>query len=87
MKQLMHLRLFSIVEESSQGTKCQTKLRQAYDEFVEKLSEKLENQTDYSKMYSDLSFIRLELIGLQDNLSDEVEKKCHCNFKQDYFIN
>lgn len=87
MKQLMNLRLFSVGRKPSQSAEYQTYLKQAYDEFLEQLSEKLREQKDHSKVYSDLSFIRLELVGILEDLTGEVKKKCKDHFKQGYIIN
>lgn len=79
MKQLMKLRLFSLLNNASQNNILLTRLDEAYEEFAVTLLDKLQTETDITKLYYNLGFIRLELVGLRDGLSDKEEKKCFEN--------
>lgn len=77
MKQLMNLRLFSLLSDTSQSSEFITKLKNAYEEFALKLLDKLQTETNITKLYYHLGFVRLELVGIRKILSDGQEKKCH----------
>jgi len=79
MKQLMKLRLFSLLKDAS-CVKLSTQLENAYEEFSVKLLDKLQTETNITKLYYKLGFVRLELVGLRDELSDKEEKKCLENY-------
>ncbi|MFV0537929.1 MAG: hypothetical protein ACK5M3_11220 [Dysgonomonas sp.] len=76
MKQLMNLRLFSLLSEKDRGNNFFTELKEAYEEFAVKLLDKLQIETNITKLYYHLGFVRLELVGIRDTLSDGQEKKC-----------
>jgi len=76
MKQLLNLRLFSLLTETSANKTEQTKLENAYDEFALKLLEKLQTGINPTLLYYHLGFVRLELVGIRDTLSGGQEKKC-----------
>lgn len=76
MKQLMNTRLFLLLADPSNGKNVLTELNSAYDEFATKLLDKLQSETNITKLYYNLSFVGLELVGIRDNLSDRQEKKC-----------
>ena len=76
MKQLMSSRLFLLLKEISKGKEVFIKLESAYEEFALKLLDKLQIETNITKLYYHLGFARLELVGIRDGLSDKEEKKC-----------
>lgn len=76
MKQLMQLRLFSLLSETSKKESSQTSLNEAYDEFVLKLFSKFKTATNLPELYYNLSYIRLELADICNQLSDGKGKKC-----------
>lgn len=76
MKQLMNLKLFSLLTENPKNKSVLTKLESAYEEFAITLFEKLQKEADITKLYYNLSFVRLELAGIRDLSSDVKEKKC-----------
>lgn len=75
MKQLMESRLFSLLNNTSQNKNLLTKLKEAYEEFALKLLDKLQTETNITKLYYNIGFVRLELVGIRDKLSDKEEKK------------
>lgn len=81
MEQLMKLNLFSILKGQLENSSNQLKLGIAYEEFAVELQEKLQSETNITKLYYTLGLIRLELVGIRNTLSDEKEKKCFkcCN--------
>lgn len=50
MKQLMKLRLFSLLKDAS-CVKLSTQLENAYEEFSVKLLDKLQTETNITKLY------------------------------------
>ncbi|MDH6309053.1 hypothetical protein M2451_001489 [Dysgonomonas sp. PFB1-18] len=76
MKNLMNLKLFSILSKQDESNNFLTKLEEAYDEFALKLLDKLQIETNIAKLYYHLGFVRLELVGVRDILSNGQEKKC-----------
>jgi hypothetical protein len=76
MKQLMSSRLFLLLAKTSKGEDLLTELTEVYEEFSVKLLDKLQTETNITKLYYNLGFVRLELVGIQDGLSDKEEKKC-----------
>ena len=76
MKQLMNLRLLSLLTETSKNKNVLTKLEEAYEEFAVTLLNKLEIETNVTKLYYHLGFIRLELAGIRERLTNGQEKKC-----------
>lgn len=81
MKQLINLRLFSLLSEKDRDNNFFKELKEAYEEFALKLLDKLQIETNITKLYYHLGFVRLELVGIRDGLSDKEEKKClgNCN--------
>ena len=76
MKQLMDSRLFSLLSKKDRNNNLFKELKEAYEEFSVKLLEKLQTESNITKLYYHLGFVRLELVGIQDGLSDKEEKKC-----------
>lgn len=76
MKQLMNLRLFSLLSEKNRDSNFFKELKEAYEEFAVKLLDKLQIETNITKLYYHLGFVRLELDGIRETLSDGQEKKC-----------
>jgi hypothetical protein len=76
MKNLMNLKLFSILSKQDESNNFLTKLEEAYDEFALKLLDRLQIESNITKLYYHLGFVRLELVGIRDGLSDKEEKKC-----------
>lgn len=76
MKHLMNLKLFSLLTSKMEGDYVANEVIEAYEEFAVKIFEKLKLESDISELYYNLGFIRLELVGLRDNRSDKMEKKC-----------
>lgn len=76
MKQLTQSKLFLLLLEPSQNEKAINQLKKAYEEFAVKLLDKLQIETNIAKLYYHLGFVRLELVGIRDGLSDKEEKKC-----------
>ncbi|MFC4676912.1 hypothetical protein [Dysgonomonas termitidis] len=76
MKQLMSSRLFLLLTDTSKEKEVLTKLESAYEEFAVTLLEKLQSEIDTTKLYYNLSFVRLELVGIRDYSIDRKEKKC-----------
>lgn len=81
MKQLLNLELFSLLKESNKNKIDQSKMEDAYGEFATQLLEKLQSETAKASLYYHLGFIRLELVEIQNILSDEKEKKCFIYYK------
>lgn len=81
MKQLINLRLFSLLSQKDRDNNFFKELKEAYDEFALKLLDKLQIETNITKLYYHLGFVRLELVGIRDGLSDKEGKKClgNCN--------
>jgi len=82
MTQLLESKLFFILKASSLVDEDYLKkLKLAYEEFAVTLLNKLQKQTNVTKLYYHLGFVRLELIGIRDTLLDGQEKKCleNCN--------
>lgn len=75
MEQLMKLNLLFILKGQLDNSSDQLELETAYDEFAVKLQEKLQSEVNISKLYYSLGLIRLELVGIQDVLSNSKEKK------------
>lgn len=76
MKQLMNSRLFQLLTKASKEKDVLTELTKSYDEFALKLLDKLQIESNIAKLYYHLGFVRLELVGIRDGLSDKEEKKC-----------
>lgn len=76
MKQLMSSRLFLLLTKTSKEKDVLTELTKAYDEFALKLLDKLQIESNITKLYYHLGFVRLELVGIRYGLSDKEEKKC-----------
>ncbi len=76
MKQLMRSRLFLLLMKTSKEKDVLTELTEAYEEFALKLLDKLQIETNIAKLYYHLGFVRLELVGIRDTLSDGQKKKC-----------
>lgn len=76
MKQLMNSRLFLLLTKASKEKDVLTELTKAYDEFALKLLDKLQIESNITKLYYHLGFVRLELVGIRGGLSDKEEKKC-----------
>lgn len=76
MKQLMKSKLFSLLSEEIKENNFFTKLKSAYEEFAVILLEKLQKEADIQTLYYNLSFVRLELVGIRDFSSNGKEKKC-----------
>lgn len=76
MKQLMDSRLFSLLSKKDRNNNLFKELKEAYEEFSVKLLEKLQTESNITKLYYHLGFVRLELVGIRDGLSDKEEKKC-----------
>ncbi|EGK04417.1 hypothetical protein HMPREF9456_00744 [Dysgonomonas mossii DSM 22836] len=72
----MNLKLFSILSKQDESNNFLTKLEEAYDEFALKLLDRLQIESNITKLYYHLGFVRLELVGIRDGLSDKEEKKC-----------
>ncbi len=72
----MNLKLFSILSKQDESNNFLTKLEEAYDEFALKLLNKLQIESNIPKLYYHLGFVRLELVGIRDGLSDKEGKKC-----------
>lgn len=87
MKQLMQMRLFSLLSNASERTKCTTKLKDAYGEFAQYLLEKLQSETNLLELYYSLGYARLELIGISKDLAKEGEKKYTLNNRKGYCLN
>jgi len=81
MKQLMSSKLFSLLSENSVNENCLTKLKQAYEEFASTLLNKLQEEKNITKLYYNLGFVRLELVGIRDMLYNGQGKKCLKNNK------
>ena len=80
MKQLMNSRLFQLLTKASKEKDVLTELTKSYDEFALKLLDKLQIESNIAKLYYHLGFVRLELVGIRDGLSDKEEKKCFKNY-------
>ena len=76
MKQLTNSRLFLLLTKTSKEKEVLTELTEAYEDFALKLLDKLQIESNITKLYYHLGFVRLELVGIQDGLSDKEEKKC-----------
>lgn len=76
MEKLMNSRLFQLLTKTSKEKDVLTELTKAYDEFALKLLDKLQIETNITKLYYHLGFVRLELDGIRETLSDGQEKKC-----------
>lgn len=76
MRQLMNLRLFSLLTGTSQNKNLLTELKLAYEEFALKLLDKLQTEVNLTDLYYNLGFVRLELVEICNNLSDREGKKC-----------
>lgn len=76
MKQLMNSRLFLLLAEASKEKSVLTELESAYGEFAVTLLNKLQAETNITKLYYHLGFVRLELVSIRDTLLDGQEKKC-----------
>jgi len=76
MKQLVNLRFFLLLRKGAKNKFVLTQLEDAYEEFATRLLEKLHSETDITKLYYHLGFVKLEFAGIKDNLSDGQEKKC-----------
>jgi len=63
------------------------KLKQAYEEFALSLLKKLQEETNITELYYHLGFVRLELVGIRDNLSDGQEKNALKNKRVDLYCN
>lgn len=72
----MTLSLFSLLSKTEENSNYQSKLKLSYDEFATKLKKKQEAETNPDQFYYDLSYIRLELVEIQNKLSGGKEKKC-----------
>lgn len=72
----MNSRLFSLLSEKERDNNSLKELKNAYEEFSLKLLDKLQIETNITKLYYHLGFVRLELVGIRDVLSDGQEKKC-----------
>jgi hypothetical protein len=76
MEQLMKMRLFSQLRDSLQSNELLTGLEEAYKEFAQQLLNKLQTGTNLTELYFNLSYVRLELAGVQNNLPDGQGEKC-----------
>lgn len=86
MKQLMNLRFFSLLTETSKDNCVLTKLEDAYEEFAVTLLEKLQKETNVTQLYYNLGFVRLELLGFRDIANLKNKKKCIKNYNQGYIF-
>ena len=74
MKQLIQSKLFLLLLEPSQNEKTINQFKGAYEEFALKLLNKLQIETNITRLYYHLGFVRLELVGIRETLSDGQEK-------------
>lgn len=65
-----------LLADASARKSVLTELESAYEEFAVTLLEKLQSETDITKLYYNLSFVRLELVGIRDYSIDRKGKKC-----------
>lgn len=76
MKQLMNSNLFSLLKNQYENKRNKSNLEEAYEEFAEKLLDKLRTELDITELYYNLGFVRLELVGIRDSLFGKEGKKC-----------
>ncbi|MFV0417295.1 MAG: hypothetical protein ACK5KT_01010 [Dysgonomonas sp.] len=76
MKQLMKSKLLLLLTEALKRKNELAKLEEAYDEFAITLLDKLQSETNVTKLYYNLGFVRLELAELRDIPFGEKGKKC-----------
>lgn len=76
MKQLMNLRLFSSLSETSKDKGSLIELEDAYEEFAFELLGKLQTETNLASLYYNLGYARLELAEVRNNLPDGQGGKC-----------
>lgn len=81
MEQLMKMRLFSLLRDGLPSNELLTGLEEAYKEFSQQLLNKLQTGTNLTELYFNLSYVRLELAGVQDNLPDGQGEKCFKYYK------
>lgn len=75
MKQLLKLRLFSLLTKEIEDDHVANEISKAYEEFALKIFDKLRVEQNITELYYNLGFVRLEqLIGLRDNISGENKK-------------
>lgn len=77
----MKMRLFSLLRDGLPSNELLTGLEEAYKEFSQQLLNKLQTGTNLTELYFNLSYVRLELAGVQDNLPDGQGEKCFKYYK------
>lgn len=75
MKQFQNRRLLSILTESSQVSN--EEIRNAYEDFVEHVTEMCDSETDYSALFRMLNNYRTEVELIKSNFLYDRGKKCN----------
>lgn len=75
MNDLLKMRLFSLLTESSQEV-SNTEMKSAYENFVMQVQNLNHSDNNYSVIVRTLNFIRIEFMALQTQILFEQEKKC-----------
>lgn len=76
MKNLLESELFHLLDNYSSEKEFAKKLKSAYEDFALKLLDTLQSETNATKLYYNLGFVRLELAELRDSPFGEKGKKC-----------
>lgn len=76
MTEFMSLRLLSLLSNDVEDSDFVIELKSAYEELAKTLLDKLQQETDFTKLYYNLGFVRLELAGICEELPDGKGKKC-----------
>lgn len=75
MKQLMQSRLIRLLTEPSLDETYSNNLKNAYGEFAQCLLDKLQSETNLMRLYYNLGFVKMELVGIDLDISNEKKKK------------